>query len=129
MRKVPIRPCFLGCAERLLGVWTAAAARRRCAIFATDVKLRAAADRIYYPDIIIACGKAANVDLIVEQPALIVEVTSPSTRAADRRETPEAYPKVRIGRRVVGLRRRGRGGVSPLTFAPVFARPPRRLEL
>ena len=55
----------------------AAAARRRCKIFATGVKLQAAADRIYYPDIIIACGKAANVERIVEQPSLIVEVTSP----------------------------------------------------
>lgn len=65
--------------------------RRGCRVFATDVKVRAAADRIYYPDAIIACGGAAAVDLIIEEPSLIVEVTSPSTRATDRREKLDAY--------------------------------------
>ncbi|OGU34870.1 MAG: hypothetical protein A3K13_07650 [Gemmatimonadetes bacterium RIFCSPLOWO2_12_FULL_68_9] len=63
-------------------------------MFATDVKLRAAADRIYYPDVILACGKAAQVELIVEEPSLIVEVTSPSTRATDRREKLDAYRRI-----------------------------------
>lgn len=64
---------------------------RGCRVFATDVKLRGAADRIYYPDLIVACGWAAEVELIVEEPSLIVEVTSPSTRATDRREKLDAY--------------------------------------
>lgn len=86
----------------------AAAGRRHCKIFATDVKLQAAADRIYYPDIIIACGKAANVELIVEQPSLIVEVTSPSTRATDRREKLDAYQRIASLRQylIVDQRRR-----------------------
>jgi Uma2 family endonuclease len=71
-----------------------AARRRNCRTFATDVKLRAAADRVYYPDMMIACGRAADVDLIVEQPTIVAEVTSPGTRATDRREKLEAYQRI-----------------------------------
>ncbi|HEX9579565.1 MAG TPA: Uma2 family endonuclease [Gemmatimonadales bacterium] len=71
----------------------AAARARGCKVFATDVKLKVAG-RVYYPDVILACGTAANVDLIVEEPSLVVEVTSPSTRATDRREKLEAYRRV-----------------------------------
>jgi Uma2 family endonuclease len=51
-------------------------------------------DRIYYPDVMVACGKAADVELLVNAPSLIAEVTSPSTRAIDRREKLDAYLKV-----------------------------------
>jgi hypothetical protein len=37
-----------------------AARSRGCRVFASDVKLRAA-DRVYYPDVILACGKGAEV--------------------------------------------------------------------
>ncbi len=72
----------------------AVARARGCRVFATDVKLRAAADRIYYPDVVLACGTAAAVELIVEAPSVIVEVTSSSTRASDRREKLEAYRRI-----------------------------------
>jgi len=36
----------------------------------------------------------ADVELIVDQPSLIVEVTSPSTRATDRREKLDAYMRI-----------------------------------
>jgi Uma2 family endonuclease len=67
---------------------------RGCRVFATDVKLRVA-DRVYYPDVMLACGTAAAVDLIVEEPSLLAEVTSPSTRATDRREKLDAYRRIR----------------------------------
>jgi len=70
------------------------ARKRGCRVFAADVKLKAAADRIYYPDVIVACGKAAQVELIVEEPMLVVEITSPSTRASDRREKLDAYRRM-----------------------------------
>lgn len=70
------------------------ARRRGCHVFATDVKLRAGPDRIYYPDIMVACGSAASVERIVDAPSLVVEVTSPSTRATDRREKLEAYMRL-----------------------------------
>lgn len=71
-----------------------AARARGCRVFAVDVKLRAAVDRIYYPDVIVACGKAAQVELIIEEPTLVVEVTSSSTRATDRREKLDAYRRI-----------------------------------
>ena len=66
-----------------------AARARGCKVFATDVKLRVA-DRVYYPDVIVACGRGADVGLIVEEPTLVVEVTSPSTRATDRPKSSRA---------------------------------------
>jgi Uma2 family endonuclease len=66
---------------------------RRCSVLATDVKLRVM-DRIYYPDVIAACGKAAEVELIIDEPSLIVEVTSTSKRVVDRREKLDAYLRI-----------------------------------
>lgn len=85
-----------------------AARARGCKVFATEVKLRAAVDRIYYPDVMVACGRATEVELIVEEPSLIVEVTSPSTRATDRREKLDAYLRIRSLRNylIVDQRRR-----------------------
>lgn len=71
-----------------------AAKRRGCRVFSEAVMLRAAQDRMYYPDILVACGKAAEVEQIVDAPAVIVEVTSPSTRATDRREKLDAYQRI-----------------------------------
>lgn len=66
---------------------------RPCRVFASEVKLRVA-DRVYYPDVMLVCGRAASADLIIEEPLLVVEVTSPSTRGTDRREKLEAYRRV-----------------------------------
>ncbi len=65
----------------------------RCQVFASDIKLKAGSN-VYYPDIMIACGRAAQVDLMVEEPLLVVEVTSPSTRGTDRREKLVAYQQL-----------------------------------
>lgn len=69
------------------------ARKRKCRVFAAEVKLKVV-DRVYYPDVMVACGKAARIELIVEEPSLVVEVTSPSTRATDRREKLEAYRRI-----------------------------------
>jgi Uma2 family endonuclease len=71
-----------------------AARARGCRVFATDVKLRLADDRIYYPDVMVACGAATHVEMIVEAPSLIAEVTSRATRATDRREKLDAYRRM-----------------------------------
>jgi Uma2 family endonuclease len=44
----------------------------------------------YYPDVMVACGKAAN-QLFEERPALIVEVLSPTTATEDRKGKLRAY--------------------------------------
>jgi Uma2 family endonuclease len=86
----------------------AAARGTPCSVFFEAVKLRAAGDLVYYPDLIVACGEAADVDQVVEAPCLVVEVTSPGTAATDRREKPDAYramPSLR-GYLIVEQRRR-----------------------
>ena len=71
-----------------------ASRRRGCRVLATEVKLQAASDRIYYPDLMVACGRAGEVELIVLEPSIVVEVTSRSTRAIERREKLDAYQRI-----------------------------------
>jgi Uma2 family endonuclease len=42
----------------------------------------------------VACGRAGEVEHIVEEPAIVVEVSSRSTRAIDRREKLDAYQRI-----------------------------------
>ncbi|CAN5210479.1 Uma2 family endonuclease [soil metagenome] len=57
----------------------------RCQVFADSMKVRVAADTIFYPDVFVTCDAA---DLRTEQvftaPSLVVEVLSPSTELWDR---------------------------------------------
>jgi Uma2 family endonuclease len=64
---------------------------RRCVVVASDVPLLAAVDRVYYPDVMLACGGTSQDERLIERPVLVAEVTSPSTRATDQREKVEAY--------------------------------------
>src|SRR5579862_8530676 len=98
----------------------AAARGSPCSVFFEAVKLRAANDVVYYPDLIVACGEAADVEEVVEAPCFIVEVTSPSTAATDRREkldvyrgmpSLQGYLLVEQRRRQAVLHVRGRDGV------------------
>jgi Uma2 family endonuclease len=66
---------------------------RGCRVFAEGIKVRVL-DRVYYPDVLVACGSAADVELIVDEPSLVVEVLSPSTRSTDRREKLDAYTRM-----------------------------------
>lgn len=65
-----------------------------CRVYSSDVKLRAAEDTIYYPDIMVACGPEGDDPLIEDAPCLVVEVTSPSTESIDRREKMLAYRRM-----------------------------------
>ena len=62
-----------------------------CQIFSTDVRLRAADDVYYYPDVMVACGRVAELDVIVTDPCVVIEVTSPSTARIDRGEKLTTY--------------------------------------
>lgn len=69
-----------------------------CEVYANIVKLRAAEDIIYYPDIMVVCDPEDDDPYIVTRPTLIVEVLSPSTAAVDQRE------KVMVYRQIESLR-------------------------
>lgn len=62
-----------------------------CDLFVSDVKVRAAADVFYYPDVLVVCGPYDDQAVYLREPCLIVEVLSPSTASIDRREKLLAY--------------------------------------
>lgn len=68
----------------------AGAAAVRCRSFHSDRRLRVAAGDVYYPDVFVVCGKAADVQYEADA-TLVVEVLSPSTRSQDRREKVRSY--------------------------------------
>jgi Uma2 family endonuclease len=65
-----------------------------CEVISVDVKLRAATDRIYYPDVMVLCTPGPDEDVVLHDPCLLVEVTSPSTARTDRSEKLGAYQGV-----------------------------------
>lgn len=67
-----------------------------CQVFINDMKLHVqAADSVYYPDVFVHCGSSvAAGDSLVNDAALVVEVTSDSTAEVDRREKLVAYQKL-----------------------------------
>ena len=62
-----------------------------CHAYVIDLKVRAARDRIYYPDGVVVCAPHDGDTLVIDEPCLIVEVTSRATRRLDRGEKLEAY--------------------------------------
>lgn len=57
-----------------------------CEPFNSDIKVRAAQNVYYYPDILVSCEENPESPYFRNEPILIIEVTSPSTEAIDRRE-------------------------------------------
>jgi Uma2 family endonuclease len=65
--------------------------------FMSDFKVRLEINRediFYYPDVMVACGRDGVERCFLRQPALIVEVLSPSTENIDRREKLLNYPQI-----------------------------------
>ncbi|HET7478239.1 MAG TPA: Uma2 family endonuclease [Rubrobacteraceae bacterium] len=77
------------------GLWNAARGGS-CRVYGSDMRLRAAEDTFYYPDVMVVCGdnEAGDGALYQDAPCLVVEVTSPSTEQIDRREKVAAYRKI-----------------------------------
>lgn len=59
-----------------------------------EVRLRAADDVYYYPDAMVVCGAVSQQDVIIREPCVVIEVTSPSTARIDRGEKLAAYRKI-----------------------------------
>lgn len=74
-----------------------AAQRGGCEAFALDIRVRFRRNdrlRYYYPDALVACGDLDPNSMWVEQPLVVVEVTSNRTERFDRREKLEAYQSI-----------------------------------
>lgn len=78
-------------ASNIHGRLRTAAGTGPCQAYIIDLKVRAARDRIYYPDGVVVCTPHSGDTLIFDDPCLIVEVTSRSTRRVDRGEKLDAY--------------------------------------
>lgn len=65
-----------------------------CQTFVNDMMVRVGDDRLYYPDVVVTCVPLDDDAIYLREPCVIVEVTSPSTRATDRREKLVAYREV-----------------------------------
>lgn len=66
--------------------------RPGCAVVANDMKV-VAGKRVRYPDLLVVCGPVSSAADRV-QPALVIEVLSPSTALTDRRVKPLDYAAV-----------------------------------
>jgi Uma2 family endonuclease len=62
--------------------------------FMVDMKLKANEETFYYPDVFVSCDKSPKSSFYREEPILIIEVVSPSTRQTDRREKLRAYQQI-----------------------------------
>ena len=70
------------------------ARRSPCDVFMSDMRIRVARDRYYYPDVAIVCTPVAESDVVARDPCVVVEVTSPSTARIDHGEKLDAYRSI-----------------------------------
>jgi Uma2 family endonuclease len=70
----------------------------RCRVHTAGRLLRISDDVFYYPDVMVVCPPEDEAEdneaLFEESPSIIVEVTSPTTEATDRREKMLAYRRI-----------------------------------
>lgn len=69
-------------------------AQSDCEAFMAEMKLKADEKTFYYPDVFVSCDKVKPSSFYREEPILIIEVVSPSTRQTDRREKLRAYQQI-----------------------------------
>jgi len=71
-------------------------ARPDCSTFASDLRVRVSGKIYFYPDVVVACDEqyTDSTQLVLTNPALIVEVASESTAMYDRLTKLEAYKRM-----------------------------------
>lgn len=65
-----------------------------CRVSISDIRLQAASEVNYYPDVMVACGSEPADPMSEHAPCLIIEVSSPSTRSIDTREKALVYKRI-----------------------------------
>lgn len=106
---------------------------KSCRAFSSDLKVRIqypTHTRFYYPDVTVACKPAPEREVFHDEPAVIVEVASESTRRTDELEKRDAYqmiPTLRVyllveqERAAVVVWRRGARGFQRETYTGLDA--------
>ena len=80
---------YAGLLRRLTG--------QRCQPFFADIKVRVFAggdERFYYPDVGVTCREVGDEDTVEEEPTVLFEVLSDSTRRVDTGEKRDGYLKI-----------------------------------
>ena len=65
-----------------------------CEVFTNNMRVAAANDTYYYPDIMVTCSPLGDLEVVAREPCVVVEVTSPGTARINRGEKLMAYRKV-----------------------------------
>jgi len=65
-----------------------------CRVHSSIVMVQVGDDRIYYADVLLVCARLPGDTLVVREPTVIVEVTSPSTSRADRGDKLDGYRRL-----------------------------------
>lgn len=81
-------------AGELLAMLTVHLRESDCEPFFRDIKVRVLQNVVYYPDILVSCEPEPESRYFRNNPKLIVEITSPSTRQIDHREKLLFYLKM-----------------------------------
>jgi Uma2 family endonuclease len=63
-------------------------------LFANDMAVKVGPTTAYYPDVVVACDRDGDSDLVRSKPCFIIEVLSPSTAGTDKREKRVAYQRI-----------------------------------
>jgi len=67
---------------------------KRCRVLNSDMKVRIqfpTHTRFYYPDVSVVCSKPSEESTYYDEPTVVIEVLSPSTRRTDEGEKKDAY--------------------------------------
>ena len=81
-------------ASNILGTFDQLLRDKRCQPFNSDTKIRVRLPdqiRFYYPDVSVVCRPNSDFDSFQDDPAVVVEVSSKSTRRIDEGEKKDAY--------------------------------------
>ena len=65
-----------------------------CIVYGSDMLVKAAEDAAYYPDVSVDCGPVVPGRPFIDQPCLVVEITSPGSVSADRRDKLMNYRRI-----------------------------------
>ena len=73
----------------------------RCRARRADIKTRAATGDILYPDVMVSCTPRGRRETVIDDPVVVVEVSSPSTQKRDDTAKRWAYQSIPTMRHVV----------------------------
>jgi len=88
-------------ADNVQAILRAALTGRRCRARRADMKIRTPGAHVLYPDMLVSCTKRGRHETVIDDPVVVVEVSSPSTEKRDDTTKRWAYQEVPTMRHVV----------------------------